>query len=42
MTISSVGSTSNQIAQQLLNMRAQFDDLQRQLDLKSVESARNN
>ncbi len=31
MTISSVGSTSNQIAQQLLNMRAQFEDLQRQL-----------
>ena len=31
MTISSVGSTSNQIAQQLLKMRAQFDDLNRQL-----------
>ncbi len=31
MTISSIGSASSQIAQQLLNMRAQFDDLQRQL-----------
>lgn len=31
MTVSSIGAASGQIAQQLLNMRAQFDDLQRQL-----------
>ena len=31
MTISSIGAASSQIAQQLLDMRAQFDDLQRQL-----------
>ena len=31
MTINTIGSTSNQTVQQLMNMRSQFDDLQRQL-----------